>query len=105
MINVVPVQLRKVIHFDAQKNCAFVGVLLQRYKLSVRAGDDEVVVDMIFFGDIATDLLGKPVDVLIVEFLDSSALMPPEIERLVRRRYVVEVTVFLFAPASCLQCS
>lgn len=37
-----------------------------RYKLSIRAGDDEAVVDMIFFGDTAIDLLGKSADVLIV---------------------------------------
>ena len=34
---------------------------------------------------------------LIVDFLDSNASMPPEISRLVGRRYVVEVTISWFS--------
>lgn len=66
MIHVVLPRLRKVIHSDAPKNIALGRTATPRYKLSIRAGDDEAVVDMIFFGDTATDLLGKPADVLIV---------------------------------------
>ncbi|KAM0869956.1 hypothetical protein ACQ4PT_040350 [Festuca glaucescens] len=33
---------------------------ISRYKLRVKAEDGEAVVNMVFFGDVATDLIGKP---------------------------------------------
>lgn len=52
---------------------------------------------MVFLGDVAGDLIGKPTDILIAEFLDNNAAMPPKISRLVGRWYVVEVTVSRFS--------
>jgi hypothetical protein len=45
-----------------------------RYTLCVKVGDGEAVVGIacFFFGDVATDLIGKPPDVLINEFLAST---------------------------------
>lgn len=63
----------------------------------MKAVDGDTVFDMVFLGDVAGDLIGKPADILIAEFLDSNAAMPPEISRLVGRWYVVEVIVSRFA--------
>jgi hypothetical protein len=33
---------------------------ISRYKLRVKAEDGEAVINMVFFGDVATNLIGKP---------------------------------------------
>jgi hypothetical protein len=55
----------------------------------VKAEDGEAVINMVFFGDVATDLIGKPPDVLINEFLASNEVLPSDISRLVGRRVML----------------
>jgi replication factor A1 len=48
---------------------------------------------MVFFGDIARDLIGKPVDVLLSENCALLSAVPDEISGLIGRDYVVDVAV------------
>jgi hypothetical protein len=72
-------------------------VVVLRYTLCVKAGDGEAVVGMVFFWDVATDLIGKPPDVLNNEFLARNDILPSDILRLVGRSYVVDVVVSRFS--------
>jgi hypothetical protein len=58
----------------------------------VASGDDKSV-EMIFFGDLARDLVGKPADVLVAKNSGFLATVPVEIDALIRRSYVVDVIV------------
>ena len=64
-----------------------------RYQISVIVSGDKASVDMVFFGDIGRDLIGKPVDVLIAENCDLLSAVSAEISALVGRIYVVDVAV------------
>ena len=70
--------------------CSFLFHL--RYKLSLVSGD-ELSVDMVFFGDIARDLLGKAADVLLAENYSLISTGPSEIGGLAGKSYVVDVVV------------
>lgn len=48
---------------------------------------------MVFFGDIASDLVGKPVDVLIAENCALLFAVPAEIFGLIGKNYVADVAV------------
>lgn len=68
-----------------------------RYKIPIIAADDNVTVEMVLFGDVGRDMVGRPADALLTTFLASNSPMPPEIMALVGRKYVVEVTVSRFS--------
>lgn len=67
--------------------------VIHMYKIPILTADGEHVVEMVFFGDIAKDLIGKSADVVLSEFVPGNSAMPREIEGLVGRNYVVEVDV------------
>jgi hypothetical protein len=48
---------------------------------------------MVFFGDLARDLVGKPADILVAENSGFLATVPAEIDALIGRSYVVSVIV------------
>jgi hypothetical protein len=58
----------------------------------VASGDDKSV-EMIFFGYLARDLVGKPADVLVAENNGFLGTVPAEIDALIGRSYVVDVIV------------
>jgi replication factor A1 len=58
----------------------------------VASGDDKSV-EMIFFGYLARDLVGKPADVLVAENNGFLGTVPAEIDALIGRSYVIDVIV------------
>ena len=65
-----------------------------RFIIPVAASEDGPSVYMVFFGDMAEDLVGKPADVLLVENYSLVSTTPSEISGLAGRKFVVDVTVF-----------
>lgn len=68
-----------------------------RYRVPIVASGDGASVEMVFFGDIARDLIGKPVDVLLAESCALVSAVPDEITGLVGRSYVVDLAVSRFS--------
>lgn len=66
------------------------------YKLPIITADGNTTVEMVFFGDVGRDVVGKLADQVLESFLASSSVMPAEIMALVGRKYIVEVTVSVF---------
>ena len=64
-----------------------------RFLILVVASEDGASVYMVFFGDVAQDLVGKPADVLLVENYSLVSTIPSEISGLAGRKFVVDVTV------------
>ncbi|KAF7075546.1 hypothetical protein CFC21_080318 [Triticum aestivum] len=64
-----------------------------RYKLPIIAADGNATVEMVFFGDVDRDVVGRPADQVLESFLANSSVMPAKIMTLVGRKYIVEVTV------------
>jgi hypothetical protein len=68
-----------------------------RYKLAVKSADEESVVDIVLFGNIAKDFIGKPADILVNQFLMSNVIIPLDNVKLTRKSYVVEVALSCFS--------
>jgi replication factor A1 len=68
-----------------------------RFRVPIIASGDDSSVEMVFFGDIARDLVGKPVDVLLAESSSPLSVVPDEISALIGRTYVVDVVVSRFS--------
>ncbi|XP_047043815.1 uncharacterized protein LOC124648024 [Lolium rigidum] len=64
-----------------------------RFCLPLVASGDEVSVEMVFFGDVARDLVGKPAEVLVAENCSLISNVPAEIASLTGRSYAVDVCV------------
>ncbi|KAM0865940.1 hypothetical protein ACQ4PT_042946 [Festuca glaucescens] len=64
-----------------------------RFCLPVVASGDGASVEMVFFGDVARDLVGKPAEVLVAENCSLISNVPAEIASLTGRSYVVDVSV------------
>ncbi|PNT63610.1 hypothetical protein BRADI_4g18320v3 [Brachypodium distachyon] len=64
-----------------------------RYKLIVVAAEKESTVEMVFFGDVARDLIGKPAIDLVATSHETAFAVPKELLDLVGRKYIVDVAV------------
>lgn len=64
-----------------------------RFKIPIILADDNATVEMVLFGDVGRDMVGRPADALLNNLLARSLIMPSDIMPLVGRKYVVEVTV------------
>jgi hypothetical protein len=68
-----------------------------RYRIPIITSGDEASVQMVLFGDMAHDLIGKPVDVLLSENCALLSAVPDEISGLIGRDYLVDVAVSCYS--------